>query len=378
MSQQPDPSSIVTSQKVEVINRTVTFAQKTDRIKALTQLIRTIVPLIWVIVLAVVLIPLGGKYLIGQSFERINPLRVRSVTPVEAVVQSTDWSAVDQALADSLQGAKQVAQAYAAAELAAWGKELEPRIDSFLDWYFDFFHQKGMEFSTPFVWSAATIWHQVNPQAMTGQAAVVERLDQEFEREFAKQVLVPQTAQLRLERITTATVDRYLAALSQNIGAIQTRYKIPQGAWERYLGDLAATVGREGSISHFSMKTLAGGGTYLAAKPILAATIAKVGSKASAKVAGAAATKVAAKTGGAVAAEFGAAVLDPVVGIGIIAWDVFDYRHTVSRDRPVLKANLLEYLQEVQQMLLMQPQTGVMSAVQQLEQEILKSPRLKS
>jgi hypothetical protein len=375
MRQPPEQPSILTPQKPEVVTQGVTFAQKTERIQALTQLIKTVSPFIWAIVLSIVLIPLGGKYLIGQSFDRVQPMRMQRSRPVEATVQSTDWSAVDQAIASSLQTARAEAETYAAAELTAWMTELAPRMDGFLDWYFDFFHQKAMEFSTPFVWGYASLWHQLNPAAMTGQAAVVERLNQQFEREFAKQVLVPQTAQLRLERITSATIDYYLAALNQHIGAIQTRYKIPQGAWDRYLADIAVTVGQEGSISHLSLKTLAGGGTYLAAKPILAASIAKLSSKASAKVAGAAATKVAAKTGGAVAAELGASVLDPIVGIGIIAWDVLDYRHTVRRDRPVLRANLLEYLQEVQQMLLTQPQTGIISTIQPLEQDILKSLR---
>ncbi|MBE9032681.1 hypothetical protein IQ266_23370 [filamentous cyanobacterium LEGE 11480] len=374
MSQTPEQPPMLAPQSVEVNSKDVTFAEKTERLKALTQFVRSVSPFIWATVLAIVLIPLGGKYLIGQSFDFMQPAAsVSRSAPVEATVQSTDWTAVDQAVASSLQTARVAAQDYASVELADWATELEPRVDSFLDWYFDFFHQKSMEFSTPFVWGYASLWQRFNPTAMSGQAAVVERLNDQFQREFAKQVLVPQTAQLRLERITTGTVDHYLNELNQNIGAIQTRYKIPQGTWDRYLEDIAVTVGQEGSISHLSLKTLAGGGTYLAAKPLLAASIAKLSSKASAKVVGAAATKAAAKTGGAVAAELGASVLDPVVGIGIIVWDVWDYRHTVERDRPVLKANVMEYLQEVQQMLLTQPETGVMSAVQQLEQGVLKS-----
>lgn len=376
MSQIPEQQSILSAQKVEVVASSATFAEKTERIKAITQFVRTIAPFIWVAVLSIVLIPLGGKYLIGQSLNFSNSVGlVRPSIPVEIKVQSTDWKAIDQALAASLQSARLSAQTYATAELEQWSAELTPRVDEFLDWYFDFFHQKVMEFSTPFIWSYASLWHRFNPRAMTGQAAVVERLNDQFQQQFAKRVLVPQTAQLRLERITNATVDLYLSELNQRIGAIQTRYKVPQATWARYLNDISVTVGQEGNISHLSFKTLAGGGTYLATKPVLAASITKLSSKASAKVAGAAATKVAAKTGGAVAAELGAAALDPIVGLSIIAWDFLDYRHTVKRDRPVLRLNLLEYLQEMQQMLLNHPETGVMSAIQQLEQDVLKSLR---
>jgi hypothetical protein len=375
MRQTPESSPILPPIHVARSDR-VTFADRTERLKALTQLIRSISPLIWATVLAIVLIPLGGKYLMGQSADFGHLLAAqRRSAPIETTVQSTDWSVVDRSIATALQSAKAIAQDYAAIELAQWSSELEPRVDGFLDWYFDFFQQKGMEFSTPFVWGYASLWHRLNPTAITGEAAVVGRLNDQFQREFAKQVLVPQTAQLRLERITNQTVDRYLTALNQQIGAIQSHYKIPQANWERYLGDIALTIGQEGSISHLSLKTLAGGGTYLAAKPLLAALIAKLSSKASAKVVGAAAAKVAAKTGGVVAAELGAAILDPVVGIGIILWDVLDYQQTVQHDRPVLKANVMAYLQEIQQMLLTQPETGVMSAVQQLEQGILKSLR---
>jgi hypothetical protein len=372
MSQSSKPSAALTSQTQKaVVTTEVSFGEKTERIKALTQLIKSITPFIWAIVLAIVLIPLGGKYLIGQSLPFIQSQK--SPVVIERTVQATDWKAVDQAVATALQTARSEAQTFAAGEIVNWSTELEPRIEGFLDWYFDFFHQKTMEFSTPFVWGYASLWHRINPNTPTGQTAVVDRLSAQFQQEFAKRVLVPQNAQLRLERITTETVDRYLNNINQKIGAIQTKYKIPQGTWNRYLADISTSLGQEGSISHLSMKTVAGGGTYLALKPLLTTSIGKLGSKASAKFVGTATSKAAAKTGGAIAAELGAAVLDPVVGVGILVWDVVDYRQSIKRDRPVLKQNLTDYLQDVQQMLLNHPESGVMAAITQLEQNILKS-----
>lgn len=375
MSQSKKPKAFVpttTSTQATEPQGSASYAEKTARLQAITQLVKTLQPFIWAIVLMVVIIPLAGKYLIDQSMLARNP--VVPPQPVqEVVVESPNWSEVDQAVAEALTQAHTIAESYASQELERWEIELEPRIEGFLDWYFDFLNQKKMEFSTPFIWGVAAINHQLHPDKPTAKTAVLEHLTESFEKEFSKRVLVPKNAQLCLEVITTNTVTQYLAALSDKVGAVQTRYHIPQGQWERYLGDIALTLGNEGTVSNLSLKTLAGGGTYLAAKPLVLASLSKLGSKASAKLAGSAVTKVAAKTGGTVAAEFGAAALDPIVGVGILIWDVLDYRHTVSVDRPVLRENLTAYLQDVKQILLNNPETGVMTAIREIEQGILAS-----
>jgi hypothetical protein len=348
-----------------------TYSERTTRIQALTQLIRAVQPLIWATVLTIVLIPLLGQYVMG----RVLPMQTATATgvPVEVAVATPDWSTIDAVTAQSLQAARQEAETYAHAQLSQWMGELEPRVDRFLDWYFDFFQQKRIEFSTPLLWGYGVVRHRFYPTHPSAQATVADYLTQSFEREFAQRVLVPQNAQLRLERITAQTVDCYLLALEQQLGAIQTHYRIPQGQWDRYLNDISASLGREGSLSHLSLKTLVGGGTYLAAKPLLLASLGKLSGKASAKVAGAAMGKVAAKAGGTAATQLGAAILDPLVGLGILAWDVWDYRHTVASDRPILRDNITSYLQDVEQVLLNHPDVGVMSAVAQVEQSLLQA-----
>jgi hypothetical protein len=108
-----------------------------------------------------------------------------------------------------------------------------------------------------------------------------------------------------------------------------------------------------------SLKVLAGGSAYVAAKPLIALSLAKLGSKVSAKFASVAAGKVAAKTGGAVAAQFGTQLIDPIVAVRILLWDIWDYSNTVAEDRPRLRQVLLEYLQTVKQSLLTSQDTGV-------------------
>ena len=73
------------------------------------------------------------------------------------------------------------------------------------------------------------------------------------------------------------------------------------------------------------------------------------------------------------AAEFGSSLIDPLAGVAILLWDVWDYKHTVSEDRPLLKDTLLTYLKEMETALLKNPETGIMSSIYQLENGVLKS-----
>jgi hypothetical protein len=82
---------------------------------------------------------------------------------------------------------------------------------------------------------------------------------------------------------------------------------------------------------------------------------------------------MAAKTGGMVAGQLGAQLLDPIVAVGIVIWDVWDYKHTIKIDRPVLREAILDYLREVKASLLNNPENGVMASIYQLEGGILKS-----
>ncbi|MBC6480851.1 MAG: hypothetical protein GDA56_26810 [Hormoscilla sp. GM7CHS1pb] len=60
-----------------------------------------------------------------------------------------------------------------------------------------------------------------------------------------------------------------------------------------------------------------------------------------AKLSGKAGAKIASKTGATLAGKIGSQLLDPIVGIGIIIWDVWDYHNTVKVDRPILHNNVL-------------------------------------
>lgn len=373
-TKKPDIHSDQTSQQNEA-NAKSSYAEKTDRIKAWVDFIRAVAPFIWAIVILIVIIPLIGQIFIGKAFSH------KSVTPetnhpVEIVEEHLiDWSKVNEAMKVTLDNAYQSAEDYATRELDIWIDELMNRVNgSFLDWYFGYFNQKQIEYKSLFVQLSASTTHLLNPNNPTPDEKVAEAITEDFQKEFAKRVLIPQTSQLRLERITQQTVKHYLDELRGNINNIPVSYQIPQADWERYLNEIAITINdTEGKISNLSLKVLAGGGSYLALKPLIAPLVLKVGSKVVAKMASKAGAKVATKTGAALSGKLGAAVLDCTVGVGIILWDVWDNNHTAYVEKPILHDNLAAYLQEVKISLLNNYENGIMAVVDQIQSKIVRN-----
>ena len=349
-----------------------TYLQKTARLQAWSQLIKSVTPFIWAAIILVVIIPLLGKTFIASVAES------EVDTPVAVVDRPSNQPQIHGAIATAVQSAHTQAEHYASQELDQWVDELVTRVDqSFLPWYFNYFNQKQMEISAPFIWLSSAVRHSLAQNSASPNQAVAERLTETFQTEFAKRVLRPQIAQLELERITRETINVYVSELSRQFAQIQSSYSIPQGQWERYLSDIAITINDTEGSADLSLKLLAGGSTYLLAKAMLPVAT-KVGSKVAAAFAGKASAKLAAKTGSAVATKLGGQLIDPIVAVGIIIWDVWDYRHTVKIEQPLLREAILDYLKEVKASLLDNHQNSIMSAVYQLEAGLLKAPTASS
>lgn len=345
------------------------FSEGTARLQAISSLITAIRPLIWLVVLTVVLLSVGGKLVMSRA---ASP----SVEPVprEVIVTPPVLPKLDAATRQALQQAHTVAEAYAQQELDAWETQLESRLDNFLDWYFRYDRQKIAEATALLTYSKGVILYRGLGQDTTGSDAVALQLTETFQKQFAKQVLLPREAQLRFELIAQETVERFVTELSQELDTVRTEYRIPQARWNRYIDDMAVSLAdSEGNISNLSVKALVGGAVYVSAKPMIAATVGKIGAKVSSQFAGAAASSLAAKTGATVAAKFGSSLIDPLAGVGILVWDLLDHRYTSSRDRPIVKANLISYLHDMEQSLLTNPETGIMSAIYQVEQQLSMS-----
>jgi hypothetical protein len=354
-------------------NTKATYGEKTDRIQAWVQFIRALAPFIWGVVILVVIIPLVGQLFIAKAFST-KTITTETKHPVEVVEQrQVDWSKVNEAMKLSLDHAYKNAEDYASKELDVWVDELMSRVDSsFLDWYLGYFNQKQIEYKSLFVQLTSGASRLLNPNNPTAAEKVAEVITEDFQKEFAKRVLIPQTSQLRLERITQQAVKHYLDDLKGNINSIPVRYNLPQADWERYLNEIAITINdTEGKISNLSLKVLAGGGSYLALKPLVAPLVLKVGSKVVTKLASKAGAKVATKTGAVLAGKLGAAVLDSTVGVGIILWDVWDTNHTAQVEKPILRDNLAAYLQEVKFSLLDNRENGIMTVIDQIQNKIV-------
>jgi len=118
---------------------------------------------------------------------------------------------------------------------------------------------------------------------------------------------------------------------------------------------------------------LAAGSVAKMLKPMIAKIGTKVTTKAAAKGAGKAAAKVASKTGAKVGAKVGGKFLGAIVGVGIIVWDVWDHHQTRQVEEPILRRNLTDYLEELKQSLLFEPETGLMTMIESLEAAAVSS-----
>ncbi|MBD1895738.1 hypothetical protein H6F60_13945, partial [Coleofasciculus sp. FACHB-129] len=257
-----ESTDVAQTERQHLVNAKGTYSQTTERIRSWGKLFKSITPIIWAIVILVVILPLIGQIFITKAFSNSTvPGDIKP--PVEVVVKpSVDWTKVDTAMAQALKNAYASAESYASKELDVWIDELMVRVDSsFLGWYFGYFNQKHLEYKSLFVQLSSGAAHLLNSNSSTSEEKVAEVITKDFQTEFAKRVLLPQTSQLRLERLTQQTVKYYLDELSGNINNISISYKIPQADWNRYLNETAITINdSKGQISNLSLKVLAGGG----------------------------------------------------------------------------------------------------------------------
>lgn len=295
------------------------------------------------------------------------------------IVPPVDWPAVNGEIALSLQNAAEAAHDYGRKELETWTGELQQRIDDdFLEWYFGYWQQQWLGVKAMGYWA---VDNGLVETFFGEQPSMVERITEDVQEEFSRRVLQPQTAQLRIERVAETMVGIYVGELDRQLALIPDKYSVPPADWDRYLGDLAlVTMSVEGDASvPITLKTLGlasvGAGTvagyriYEAIRPALA----KVGSKISLKTAGRGAAEAAAKTGTKVAAKMGGNLLGPIIGVGVIIWDVWDHYETKKVGLPLLRNSLAAYLDEVEYCILDQPGTGLMSVINELNEQITQS-----
>jgi len=321
---------------------------------------KILVNVIWIAIIVIVLATLGRYWMAARS-----PVETTVDRPTtEAVREPIPWEAVDTAVGEAFATARDSAEAMAAERLDAWIGVLVQRVDDeFLDWYFDYWNQQ--------VLGLQSLWFASVHRVFEEQPTAAERITEKIQAEFAIRVLKPQLAQLELENITRDVMDHYVATLQSGLRGIPTRFAIPEGHWERYLDDIALLAAdTEGNRQvPVTLKTVyvagTGGAVVLGGQAMSIAT--KIGSKVAVQTAGKAATQVAMKTGGKVAAKAGGKLFGPIVGVGIIAWDVWDHWRTERQNRPLLRQTLLDYFAEMKESLLRDRDAGILGAIDAIE-----------
>ncbi|MEJ2691076.1 MAG: hypothetical protein P8130_14270 [Deltaproteobacteria bacterium] len=223
------------------------------------------------------------------------------------------------------------------------------------------------------------LWQYGVNHFLKSQPTAAEKLTEEIQEEFSKRVLRPQIAELEFERIVRNTANYYIGQLRSNLDSVPTRYKIPQVDWERYMEGIAITTkGTDGNReTPLTLKALtattAGGAVFIAGQ--MNVLIGKLTGKVMAKYAGKAASKVAAKTGGNVAAKVGGKFLGVIVGVGVLVWDIWDHIKTSKENRPILRQAIGDYFKELKDILMNDPESGIMITFDDFEKQILSSLR---
>lgn len=348
---------------------------KGDWVAQLEQITKIIERLIWMIVL-VIIVAAVANFLKAQSpsFNGLPPIVEK--LPIERPIPVQ----VDQEVALALKEARVETENFASAQLDLWKADVMKRVDdNFLDWYFGYFNQQVL--AAKYLLQGS--YHWFNSSARTPEESLTSKIQKEFER----RVLPPEIAQASLNELIGDSVNRYTQELSMRIDAIPSRYKIPQGQWDKYLKNLALITNRSEGNREIS---LAEKGTSATVGVGSAYIFAFKGAKGVAEIAAKASTvaaEAAAKGGAKLAAEgvakgttkLGAKLLGKTLGsalgIGIIAWDLWDHHHTRATQLPILRQNIEQYLDQVKASILKDPTTGLISVIYDLEEQVLKASK---
>lgn len=308
--------------------------------------------IIWTLVILLVLLPLLGRLIMTQALAaELNPPPSLEITPNMVAFWGSDNQ---QAFEKARQTAYNNAQQYAEHELDKWESELINRLDTdFLDWYFSYFNQKTEELKI--------LLNYIGEMAITGfdrsivDDRVQDRILHNLNREFSRRVVSSKSAESKFKTIVIDTTDLYLNQLSKQLKNVSKKYKIPQSDWQEYLEVIKARLENEQGNETLAVEII-GAGSYLAIK---------------------AGSLVAAKAGSKVAAGFLsssiASIIDPAVGLGLIAFDYWDYTNGVAKNKPRLREDLVESLHHIKKTLLTDYEFGVMSAVNELDEKITDS-----
>ncbi len=292
-----------------------------------------------------------------------------------------DWSEIDRQLVTSLSEVSQSTEEFVARELDRWAQKRIDRVDHpFLDWYFNFLHQKATEFGVPFVWMAFKLdskfkilqTKEEKEKHLNADQILRRRMEADINQKFAD-VVLNQDAMSDLKDVVERTAENYASAVGVKFASIKNHYHVADQEWESHLDNLSQIVTNTGTNSlGLSGSALTGNLTT----KVLAVTAASAGTKVVTSLVAKSSTKLLAKGGAAIAAKWGSTLVDPALGIGLIVWDVWSYRQNVDHDRSLLRQDLVRYIKELRDSIQEnQDNNGIMDAITSLQMDLIKGLR---
>ena len=323
------------------------LTEETTQKSRIVKISKIVSIIIWSIIILIVLIPLLGRLVMSQALAA----ELTSPPSIEITQSLVAFGGREQAFKKALNTANQSAEQYANNELNRWEEQLINRIDTdFLNWYFNYFNQKQQEFGVLFEYIGENLMNGFNQSIVNEKIA--KSINDNIQREFARRVLQANSAEMKFHTIVIDTANFYIEQLSKEFDDVPKMYKIPQADWHKYLEGINFRLENERGDEVSLVRFVGAAGTA----KITATIAAKTGSKAVA----------------AISSQLGS-MIEPTLGIALIAWDYWDYTKGVQEDKPRLREDLVNSLHDIKKSILSEPEHSVMSVVNELEQKIKNS-----
>ena len=282
-------------------------------------------------------------------------------------VRIVDWNAIDASVREVFIKAGDRARSHAEAQVRNWGVELKRRAeDEFLPWYFGYWNQQALSLKT----AGWTVLDTPFVRNMTGSTrSATERLEELIEQEFNVRVLHPVSATRRVEAITRESVKIYLQTLNEGLHAIETDYQLRDPQWTRYLeglpGMIRAVEGNRQVPLLIKATTTGGGAVAMSVTQMVSNQIRMMLYRRGQRELMEHSIRA---TGGVAIKGLGGLAM-----AAFMSWDLYDHHRTVQQNLPVLRRLLHDYFEQLEQLVLHDPQTGIMLTLDQTANQMIES-----
>lgn len=295
------------------------------------------------------------------NYGQIAAANAQTINNQEVVTQqqlqtSNSWYEIDKDLAKAVRNAYNTTEDYAINELNNWEDELLKKVDDqFLNWYFSYGNQKLMDFGVPFAWAAFTVdsvlkvLRKEDEKDLNAEEIIKNRMIEDFNHKFQELVLNDE-AEKNLKLIVENIGRNYASSLGIKFAQVKYYYKIDNYEWEKHLNQISQLIYNTGNNE--STLEAESFNSNLFTKTFVATTT-TISLKLAANFASKTVSKIALKTGSKIAAETilstATKLIEPILIVGFLAWDVWDYNQMVAKSQPELRENISDYLNEVKQ-----------------------------